>query len=117
MVKAMVDYFAEKNGTRTKAINLIPGFVEPSDMTEIKRLATLMGIKHLLFPDTSKVLNGPLTGKFKMYPEGGVTIDQIKTSGSGSGTIALGELCAGPAARATAAGSSRIVATSATTLS
>ncbi len=99
MVKAMVDYFSEKNGAKTKAINLIPGFVEPSDMSEIKRLATLMGIKSIMFPDTSKVLNGPLTGKFKMYPEGGITIDQLKTTGASSGTIGLGEICAGPAAR------------------
>ena len=100
MAKAMVDYFAEKNGKKSKAVNLIPGFIEPSDMTEIKRLASLMGIQSIMFPDTSGVLNGPLTGKFKMFPEGGVTIEQLKETGSGSGTIGLGEICAGPAARA-----------------
>jgi nitrogenase molybdenum-iron protein beta chain len=100
MTKAMVDYFSEKNGHKANTINLIPGFVEPSDMAEIKRLATKMGVRTIMFPDTSKVLNSPLTGKFKMYPEGGVTIDQLKTTGSSSGTIALGEICAGAAARA-----------------
>lgn len=100
MVKSMVDYFSEKTTSKSNAINLIPGFVEPSDMSEIKRMANLMGVKSIMFPDTSKVLNGPLTGKFKMYPEGGVTIDQLKETGSTRGTIALGELCAGPAARA-----------------
>jgi nitrogenase molybdenum-iron protein beta chain len=100
MTKAMVDYFSEKNGRKANTINLIPGFVEPSDMAEIKRLATQMGVRTIMFPDTSKVLNSPLTGKFKMYPEGGVTIDQLKTTGSSSGTIALGEICAGAAARA-----------------
>jgi len=100
MAKAMVDYFAEKNGHKSKAINLVPGFVEPSDMAEIKRLATIMGVKSIMFPDTSKVLNGPLTGKFRMYPEGGVTIEQLKETGSSSGTIGLGEICAGDAARA-----------------
>jgi nitrogenase molybdenum-iron protein beta chain len=100
MTKAMVDYYAQKNGHKTKAINLIPGFVEPSDMAEIKRLAAAMGVETIMFPDTSKVLNGPLTGKYKMYPEGGVTIDQLKETGSSHGTIALGELAAGAAARA-----------------
>ena len=28
-----------------------------------------------MFPDTRKVLNGPLTGRYNMYPEGGVTVD------------------------------------------
>jgi nitrogenase molybdenum-iron protein beta chain len=100
MTKAMVDYFSEKNGRRSKAINLIPGFVEPSDMAEIKRLATLLGVKSILFPDTSNVLDGPLTGKFKMYPEGGATLEQLKETGSSSGSIAFGELGAGAAARA-----------------
>jgi nitrogenase molybdenum-iron protein beta chain len=100
MTKAMVDYYAEKNGHKSKSINLVPGFVEPADMAEIKRLATAMGVHTIMFPDTSKVLNSPLTGKFKMYPEGGVTIDQLKETGSSRGTIALGELGAGAAARA-----------------
>ncbi|MFZ1986573.1 MAG: nitrogenase component 1, partial [Desulfatitalea sp.] len=97
MTKAMVDYFAEAGGPRSKTVNLIPGFVEPADMTEIRRIAADMGIASILFPDTSRVLNGPLTGKYKMFPEGGVTIDQLKQSGSGIGTIALGALASAPA--------------------
>jgi nitrogenase molybdenum-iron protein beta chain len=100
MTKAMVDYFSERNGKKSKTVNLIPGFVEPSDMAEIKRLAALVGVPSILFPDTSNVLNGPLTGKHKMYPEGGVTIEQLKATGSSSGTIALGKICAGAAAKA-----------------
>ncbi len=100
MTKAMVDYFAESNGHKNKVINLIPGYSEPSDMEEIRRIASLMGIKTIMFPDTSGVLNGPLTGKFKMYPEGGVTIPELKQAGSSMGTVAMGRLASGPAARA-----------------
>jgi nitrogenase molybdenum-iron protein beta chain len=100
MTKAMVDYFAQGNGRKSDTVNLIPGFVEPADMAEIKRMATALGVESILFPDTSNVLNSPLTGKFKMYPGGGVTIDQLKATGSSTGTIALGELGAGAAARA-----------------
>jgi nitrogenase molybdenum-iron protein beta chain len=53
-----------------------------------------------MFPDTANVLNSPLTGKYKMYPEGGVTLDQLKAAGTSAGTIGLGELGAGAAARA-----------------
>ena len=97
MTKAMVDYFAEpgkKNGT----VNIIPGYVEPSDMEEIKRICSLMGIDIILFPDTSKVLNGPLTGRFHMYPEGGVTIPALKKAGQSRGTVALGTLASSAAA-------------------
>ena len=73
---------------------------EPSDMEEIRRIASLMGVQTIMFPDTSNVLNGPLTGKFHMYPEGGVTIPELKLTGSSMGTLALGKLASGPAAKA-----------------
>ena len=98
--KAMVDYFAESNGHREKTVNLIPGYVEPADMAEIRRMAEVMGVATIMFPDTAKVLNGPLTGKYKMFPEGGVTIADLKKSGRSTGTIALGRTASMPAARA-----------------
>ncbi|ACL03216.1 Nitrogenase (molybdenum-iron protein) beta chain [Desulfatibacillum aliphaticivorans] len=100
MVKAMVDYFSTSTGARTKAVNLIPGFVEPSDMAEIQRIAEVMGVPYIMFPDTSKVLNGPLTGKYKMFPDGGTTIEDLHMTGDSKGTIALGRTGAMAAARA-----------------
>lgn len=100
MTKAMVDYFATSNGIREKQINLIPGWVEPSDMRELKRIAGELGVKTIMFPDTENVLNGPQTGKFSMYPKGGVTINRLKETGHSRGTIALGRLTSGPAALA-----------------
>lgn len=99
MTKAMVDYFSENGGERKNRINLIPSFVEPADMSEIKRIATVMGIDNIMFPDTSSVLNGPLTGKYKMFPQGGVTIDDLKSTGNSAGTLALGALATSSAAR------------------
>lgn len=100
MTKAMVDYFAIPNEHKENRINIIPGWVEPSDMKEIKRLAGELGVKIIMFPDTENVLNGPQTGKFTMYPKGGVTIDELKKTGSSRGTISLGRLASGPAALA-----------------
>jgi nitrogenase molybdenum-iron protein beta chain len=97
MTKAMVDYFAEPGGTKTKTVNIIPGYVEPSDMEEIKRICEAMGIAIIMFPDTSGVLNGPLTGHFKMYPDGGVKIDALKQTGQSMGTVALGNLASSAA--------------------
>jgi len=100
MTKAMVDYFAISNGHKAQQINIIPGWVEPSDMHEIKRIARELGVPIVMFPDTENVLNGPQTGKFEMFPKGGVTIDELISAGSSQGTIALGGLASGPAARA-----------------
>ena len=74
MVKGMVDYFAQANGHKENRINIIPGYVEPSDMEEIKHLAGELGVSIIMFPDTSNVMNGPQTGKYHMYPAGGTTM-------------------------------------------
>ncbi len=99
MVKSMVEQFCKSGEKKGSQIALIPGFVEPSDMAELKRIASKMGIKQVMFPDTSQVLNGPQTGKYEMYPKGGATKEQIVSAGSSKLTIALGPLAAGPAAR------------------
>ena len=100
MTKAMALHFAQATGNPNGKFNIIPGFVEPSDMNEIKRLAKLMGIRPILFPDTSGVLNGPQTGKYKMYPNGGVTSAELTSTADSMGTIALGPLASADAARA-----------------
>ncbi len=100
MVKAMVDRVAQNSGNKEKTVNVIPGYVEPSDMEEIKRLLTLMKVPSIVFPDTSYTLNGPQTGKHKMYPDGGTTVDELMEAGDSQATIALGRLASGAAARA-----------------
>jgi nitrogenase molybdenum-iron protein beta chain len=79
---------------------LIPGWVEPADVAELKRLLALMGLDAITFPDTSGVLDAPQTGVHQMYPQGGATIEQLIAAGDSCHTIALGPICAGPAAKA-----------------
>ncbi len=100
MVKGMVDYLAESTGQAQRQVNIIPGWVEPGDMRELKRLADEMGIETILFPDTSDVLDAPQTGTHRMFPKGGVTVDALRSTGDSTGTIALGRFASGPAARA-----------------
>lgn len=91
MVTSFVQYFSENTGNKIDQINLIPSFVDPSDMSEIKHIANEMGIKYVMFPDTSDVVNGPMDGKFHMYPKGGATIEQIKSAGDSLRTFGLGK--------------------------
>ncbi len=98
MVKAMAA-LATPSGKKNGKINIIPGWVEPSDMEEIKKIAVMLGVSINMFPDTSGVLDGPLTGEYKMFPDAGATIADIKDSGSSIGTLALGEWCSADAAR------------------
>ncbi|MFA6291388.1 MAG: nitrogenase molybdenum-iron protein subunit beta [Victivallales bacterium] len=90
MVKAMVKLLAEPSDIRLRKINLIPGWVEPSDMREIKRILDVMKIDATMFPDTSGILDSPQSGKFEMFPEGGVTVAQMAKTGANCYTLALG---------------------------
>lgn len=98
MVKGIVEGFSEP-GKKMNHINILPGFVEPSDMEELKRIVKLMGLDSVLFPDTSGVLNGPQNGHYEMYPKGGTTVDSLKTTGFARATLALGPVASGLAAK------------------
>jgi nitrogenase molybdenum-iron protein beta chain len=99
MVKGMVEVFSGASDEKEDQINVIPGFVEPSDMAEVKRITREMGIQAVAFPDTSEVLNTPQTGRYEMYPKGGTTIPELKSTGRSRHTLALGQLASGPAAK------------------
>ena len=98
MVTSMVKYLAEKTGEPKDQINVIPGWVEPADMRELKRLAAELGVNVVMFPDTSDVLDSPQTGVYEMYPKGGATVSQIASAGDSVATIALGHFGAHPSA-------------------
>jgi nitrogenase molybdenum-iron protein beta chain len=98
MVTGMVKYLAESSGTPAEQLNVIPGYIDPAEMREIKRIVNEMGVKTVMFPDTSGVLDLPQDGQYRMFPSGGATIEQIKSSGDSKGTIALGHFASHPAA-------------------
>ena len=97
MVKGMVKYFAVSTGTKNGKINIIPGWVEPSDMREIKRLAGEMKVPIIMFPDTSEIMDRPQTGTFEMYGTGGTTIEELQSAGDSLATLALGKYTSVPA--------------------
>jgi len=99
MTKNMALQFAQKTGIKEDHVNVIPGYVEPSDMKEIKRILSEMKVKNIMFPDTSGVVNSPMTGKFKMYPDGGVTVDELMETGDSAFTFALGKWASEEAAK------------------
>ncbi len=91
MLEGFVKYFAEKTDEKIRQINLLSGWVEPSDMRELKRIMKMMKVKSVLLPDTSDVLDTPMTGKFEMYPKGGTTISEMVSMGDSMQTLGLGE--------------------------
>ena len=98
MLEAFVKYFSFNTNEKIRQVNLLSGWVEPSDMREIKRLAELMKIRSVLLPDTSDVLDTPMNGKYDMYPKGGTTVEEIVSMGNSMSTVAMGEWCSKKAA-------------------
>ncbi len=91
MCKSMVSYLAESSeGGKKRQLNVIPGFVNPGDMREIRRIVTEMEVPMIMFPDTANVLDSPLTSKYEMYTDGGTTVGEIRDSGSSQLTLSLG---------------------------
>ena len=98
MTKAMVTYLSRKGEKPNGKINVIPGFVNPGDMREIKRMLGEMGQEFILFPDTSGVMDAPLTGNYHIFPEGGTRIAELIDAGNSLATLALGSFASEDAA-------------------
>jgi nitrogenase molybdenum-iron protein beta chain len=90
MTEAMVNYLSETSDTPIAQLNIIPGYVEPSDIRYIKGLLQTLGVNSVVFPDTSDVVDAPQTGTFTMYPKGGTPVDALLTTGDSLRTLACG---------------------------
>ncbi|MBN2661535.1 MAG: nitrogenase molybdenum-iron protein subunit beta [Tannerellaceae bacterium] len=92
-VSAMVKFFSTATAKKKNVVNLVAGWMEPSDMREIKRLAKEMEARTIMFPDMTDVLDTPLDGHYKMYPSGGTTTQDLRATGDSKFTIGLGQFC------------------------
>lgn len=92
MMCGFITGLTKKTGKSNGKTAIFPGFVNPGDMRELKRLAGLMQVPYTMFPDTSGVLDAPMTGRFEMYPKGGTTIPEIQGLGDCEGILALGKI-------------------------
>jgi nitrogenase molybdenum-iron protein beta chain len=92
MVAGFIRYLSVKKEEKSDKIGVFPGFVNPGDIRELKRLLSLMKVTAIVLPDPSDALDGPMTGTFKMFPEGGTSVAEIRELGSVKKTLALGLL-------------------------
>jgi nitrogenase molybdenum-iron protein beta chain len=98
MMLGFMNYLTRKEGSPNGRTAVFPGWVNPGDIRELKRIAALMRLSTTFFPDPSGVMDAPMTGRYEMYPEGGTTIEEIRGLGDSEHLIALGEItCAEPA--------------------
>ncbi|MDR3602154.1 MAG: nitrogenase molybdenum-iron protein subunit beta [Desulfosporosinus sp.] len=98
MTKGMVKYLSVNSNQPNGKLNIIPGFVNPGDMREIKRMLKSMGAEFIMFPDTSGVLDAPLTSNYNIFPEGGTRVEDIIDAGNSIATLALGSFASADSA-------------------
>jgi nitrogenase molybdenum-iron protein beta chain len=91
MVASFISYLSVASGKKNGKLALFPGFVNPGDMRELKRIADSMGIEYTMLPDTSGVMDSPMTGKFELYPKGGTRVEDIIELGDATLTLAMGK--------------------------
>ena len=66
MMAGFIEYLAEKADICNGKIGIFPGFVNPGDMREMKRIAELVKADYIMFPDISGVMDAPITGRYSM---------------------------------------------------
>lgn len=92
MMCGFINYLSESTGVPNGKVAIFPGWMNPGDLVEIKRLADICGLEYIMFPDQSGVMDAPLLGTYEMYPEGGTRISEIKDLGNCRCVLALGEM-------------------------
>ncbi|MDR1777367.1 MAG: nitrogenase molybdenum-iron protein subunit beta [Desulfovibrio sp.] len=98
MLSGFIRYLADAHAAGNGKTAVFPGFVNPGDIREIKRMLELLGLSFIVFPDQSGVMDAPMTNTYQMYPEGGTTIDEIRALGGCARVLSLGRFsCEAPA--------------------
>ena len=99
MCQAIAREFCIDSEEKTNQVNILPGWVEPADMREIKRLLKEMRVPSVMFPDTSGVLDTPMTGIHEVFPKGGTSIEELESTGKSFHTFAMGKFASEAGAR------------------
>jgi nitrogenase molybdenum-iron protein beta chain len=92
MMTGFINYLSRSSGKKNGKAGIFPGFLNPADIREMKRIADVMGVSYIMFPDQSGVMDAPMTGRYEMYPKGGTTLGKIEALGDCEKTIACGAL-------------------------
>ena len=89
--KAASDIAAGKGSDRLK-INIIPWMVSPADIRYLKRVLQEMEIDTVFLPDYSLTLDGGNWTEYQAIPEGGTSVEEIKSMGAADYSIQFGDI-------------------------
>lgn len=94
MMTGFMKYMTEHTGTCNGKLAIFPGWVNPGDDRELKRIATIMGAEFSYFPDHDGTLDHPMDGKNEYFHAGaGTSAADIRDLGDCKKLISMGEYC------------------------
>ena len=93
-VKAVVKALAFREGEQGEQINLLPGMVSPADLRYLREIVEDFYAPPVLLPDYSETLDGGLWNEYHKIPQGGTSVEEIRSMGSARGTIEFGKILA-----------------------
>lgn len=85
----IVKHYA-KPGIRNERVTVIPGLFSPADIRHLKQVLAGFGIDHLVVPDYSETLDGPLWQEYHKIPSGGTPRKHLDHVGSSRSCIEFG---------------------------
>ncbi|WMJ88826.1 nitrogenase molybdenum-iron protein subunit beta [Anaerocolumna sp. MB42-C2] len=96
MVNGFLKYLVKPATKANGKLAIFPGWGNPGDYAELKRLLNLMQVPFIMLPDTDGVVDTPLTGTYEMYPAGGTKISDIQDMGNCKASLGLGTTISTP---------------------
>ena len=97
-VRDFVSYFARRGGEVSEKINLITGWVNPGDVTELKSLLSEMDVEATVLFEI-EAFDSPLMPDGNHVSHGETTIEDLRGTANARGTIALNRYEGGKAAQ------------------
>ncbi|MBN2262358.1 MAG: hypothetical protein JW735_05555, partial [Prolixibacteraceae bacterium] len=73
-------------------INLFSGMFSPADLRYLKQVMKEFGSTYTLLPDYSETLDGSSWSEYKRIPDGGTTIEEIKSTANAQFSIEFGKI-------------------------
>ncbi len=93
---------AKSKGDKLEDVYIIPGFMMPGDIREIKHMLELMDVPYKVLFDISETLDCPLVGmpeRIPYYPPGGTRVEDFIRAGDAKAIFALSPDAGGSGAK------------------
>lgn len=86
-VKGVVAGLCRNRAVNNPKINIFPSFLSCSDLRHLKEVFQDFGLGCIMLPDYSDTLDGPAWDEYHRIPEGGTSIDEIRSMSGARASI------------------------------